>query len=310
MNPHIETISIESITVGRRLRKDFGDIDALAASITDHGLLHPLIVDDDGTLIAGERRLRALKQLGFAEVPVRRWGQLDTRQRQVIELEENLQRKDLTDAERSRKLKELVEVAREVDKTEFRAESVHNPKGGRPESGGSTRRVAERIGVPDTTIRDAEKHVAAVETYPFLEEKGWKQYHAMEAAEALDKLPETERPAIVKLIDQPGIPPRDAIRTIQNVTRKPADERQRIIELSQSHDDRDRTLALTEAAALPPMPDPRLELLRQAREAITKAARLYPGDDEVPRLKALVTDINALAAQIEERKRHADRATA
>ena len=302
MNPRIENLPIDQITVGTRLRKDYGDIAGLAESIADHGLLHPLVVDDDGTLIAGERRLKALRSLGFAEVPVRRWGQLDARQRQVIELEENLQRKDLTDAERSRKRIEQATVAAQV----ISAESAEIKRPGRPPKYEASReKVADFIGVPEGTIRDAEKHVAAVDSYPFLGQPGWKQYHAMEAAETLDKLPEEERTEFAALIDQPGIPPRDAIRIVQNVASKPEPERKRIIELAHSADERDRSLALTEAAAMPPMPDPRLiPLLEMAREA-KRLKKQFPNDPEAPLLDDLVAQIDRIVASINERKSHA-----
>ena len=47
-----------------------GDLDALARSIADHELLHPVVVRPDGQLIAGERRLRAAQLLGWTEIPV------------------------------------------------------------------------------------------------------------------------------------------------------------------------------------------------------------------------------------------------
>jgi ParB family chromosome partitioning protein len=52
---------IANIRVGERHRKDMGDLDGLAASIAEFGgLLQPIVVRPDGTLIAGERRLRAI----------------------------------------------------------------------------------------------------------------------------------------------------------------------------------------------------------------------------------------------------------
>ena len=42
-------VSIDAITIGPRFRKDLGDIAALAASIEDIGLLHPIIVTTDWT---------------------------------------------------------------------------------------------------------------------------------------------------------------------------------------------------------------------------------------------------------------------
>ena len=46
-----------------------GDIATLAASIDELGLLQPVVVRPDGKLIAGERRLRAAKALGWTKIP-------------------------------------------------------------------------------------------------------------------------------------------------------------------------------------------------------------------------------------------------
>lgn len=70
----------------------------LAASIKEYGVLQPLVVrrDEDGTyeLIAGERRLRAARQIGLERVPVVVRDALD-RDSAMIALVENLQRADL-----------------------------------------------------------------------------------------------------------------------------------------------------------------------------------------------------------------------
>jgi ParB family chromosome partitioning protein len=47
-----------------------GDIDGLAESIEDIGLLHPITVDEQGWLLAGARRLAACKRLGWKDIPV------------------------------------------------------------------------------------------------------------------------------------------------------------------------------------------------------------------------------------------------
>ena len=59
-----------SIKIGKRHRRDMGDIDALAKSISEIGLLHPIVVTKDNTLVAGERRLAACKRLGWTDVQV------------------------------------------------------------------------------------------------------------------------------------------------------------------------------------------------------------------------------------------------
>jgi hypothetical protein len=42
----------------------------LARSIRDIGLLHPIVVSQDGLLLAGGRRLEACKMLGWQDIPV------------------------------------------------------------------------------------------------------------------------------------------------------------------------------------------------------------------------------------------------
>jgi N6-adenosine-specific RNA methylase IME4 len=63
-------VSIRKINVRNRYRKNLGNIESLAASIRELGLLHPIVVRPDGRLIAGERRLAACKRLGWKSVPV------------------------------------------------------------------------------------------------------------------------------------------------------------------------------------------------------------------------------------------------
>ena len=61
---------IGEISIGHRHRQDYGDIDALAASIEAIGLLHPIVVSQHGRLLAGQRRLMAFKHLGRETIPV------------------------------------------------------------------------------------------------------------------------------------------------------------------------------------------------------------------------------------------------
>jgi hypothetical protein len=65
-----QTVAIASIIVGKRHRLDLGNIDALARSIAEVGLLHPIPIRPDCILIAGVRRLAACKTLGWQDIPV------------------------------------------------------------------------------------------------------------------------------------------------------------------------------------------------------------------------------------------------
>src|SRR6266705_803613 len=63
-------MQIDQIQVGFRYRRELGDVRALADSIAEVGLLHPIVVTPEGRLIAGQRRLEACRLLAWAEVPV------------------------------------------------------------------------------------------------------------------------------------------------------------------------------------------------------------------------------------------------
>ena len=63
-------IPISKIIVKDRIRKDYGDIKELANDIRDNGLINPPVINKDYVLLAGERRLRACKSLGWKQIPV------------------------------------------------------------------------------------------------------------------------------------------------------------------------------------------------------------------------------------------------
>jgi len=62
-------MDIANIKIGKRFRKDLGDVGELAASIDKLGLLQPVVVSADGQLIAGLRRIKAAQKLGWKQVP-------------------------------------------------------------------------------------------------------------------------------------------------------------------------------------------------------------------------------------------------
>jgi ParB family chromosome partitioning protein len=76
---------------------DQTEIDGLAHSIKEHGVLQPILVVQDGDrykVIAGERRLRATKQAGLDRIPARVLS-TDDKATHEIALRENLDRVDL-----------------------------------------------------------------------------------------------------------------------------------------------------------------------------------------------------------------------
>jgi ParB/RepB/Spo0J family partition protein len=107
----IHQLSLTSIDdSGVNPRRQLEDMDELVASISAHGLLQPIVVRRKGRrfqLIAGHRRLEAMRRLGWAAAPaiLRRAASDDAF---ILLLVENLQRSDLRPAEESAALETLV----------------------------------------------------------------------------------------------------------------------------------------------------------------------------------------------------------
>ena len=92
-------------------RQVMGDLAELIASITEKGIIEPLVVRPRGErfqIIAGERRYQASVQVGLSELPVVIRDVDDTEMLELA-LIENLQRKDLTPFEESEALHGLAE---------------------------------------------------------------------------------------------------------------------------------------------------------------------------------------------------------
>lgn len=99
------TLNISEIEPNRsQPRKEFDEkaLSELAESISEHGLLQPLLVRPlplgGYEIVAGERRYRACRMAGLTEIPVI-IRELDEAQTMELALIENLQREDLTPLE-------------------------------------------------------------------------------------------------------------------------------------------------------------------------------------------------------------------
>ncbi|MBQ1450678.1 MAG: ParB N-terminal domain-containing protein [Eggerthellaceae bacterium] len=103
-------IDIDRIVVGDRIRKDFGDIEELADDIRENGLINPPVVNKEYVLLAGERRLRACKLLGWPQIEVRMMDTRDAEHELNIEISENDVRKGFTKSERVDYIKRLLRI--------------------------------------------------------------------------------------------------------------------------------------------------------------------------------------------------------
>jgi ParB/RepB/Spo0J family partition protein len=89
-----------AIKLRDRIRKRFDEKkhEELKKSIAEKGQIHPSVLDEEGYLISGERRMRACNSLGIPVLCIQR-ADLDATAAFELELEENLTREDLTPQE-------------------------------------------------------------------------------------------------------------------------------------------------------------------------------------------------------------------
>lgn len=112
--PGIEEVAVDQISPNPhqpRQTINQEELQELANSIAEHGLIQPLVVTQVGTtyqLIAGERRWRASKLAGLTHVPV---VVKETTPQQMLELAivENIQRADLNPLEEAQAYAQLME---------------------------------------------------------------------------------------------------------------------------------------------------------------------------------------------------------
>jgi hypothetical protein len=161
----IQNIPIARVIIGNRQREDLGDIVSLQLSIETKGLQYPIIVQprDDGnfTLLAGGRRLQAFKELQRREIPAIFRDQLDEISRQELELEENIQRKQLNYLEEAKAISKIDKLKREKYGSAL-------PGRFAPKGGWTQRDTAKALGFSEGKISQDIQIAEAVEKYPEL----------------------------------------------------------------------------------------------------------------------------------------------
>jgi ParB family chromosome partitioning protein len=137
----LEAAVVRKVPVGKlgpspfQPRLEFGaaDLAQLAESVKQAGVLEPLLVraTEGGRyeIIAGERRWRAAKAAGMKSVPCLVL-EVDDTQARLIGLIENLHRRDLSDYERGRALKQIKDALgvswdKVAERVGLRRQSVH-----------------------------------------------------------------------------------------------------------------------------------------------------------------------------------------
>lgn len=114
LSGQFHSVAIDQILVDPdRQRSDLDDIPDLADSIRRRGgLIHPIVIDRDHRLVAGGRRLAACRSLGHTHIIAQYVDELDPLELHLIELEENIKRKQLPWQDECRAVAKFHEIKR------------------------------------------------------------------------------------------------------------------------------------------------------------------------------------------------------
>ena len=118
------------------------EFEDLKASISEHGIIEPVIVNQHGVIICGHQRVRACRVLGITDVPVVVREVASDEEHETLLIEENLRRRQLLPSESFKAVKRLYEL-RGLDGA------------GRPKNGENPATVAEltsELGKTERTV--------------------------------------------------------------------------------------------------------------------------------------------------------------
>jgi ParB family chromosome partitioning protein len=147
-------------------KKEFLELEELAASIEKYGLLHPIVIDDDNRLVAGMRRLCAHVLNKQDSIEVKRLGELSEIELRTIELEENVRRLDLRWDDRAKYIAEIDRLKREEFGSTTGAQKVN--VAGKPREEWSQEKTAALVGYDKASISRAMTLANALNMMPEL----------------------------------------------------------------------------------------------------------------------------------------------
>jgi len=172
-------VPVDKIVIKDRARVEIGDdFEALKQSIKQRGLINPICVTkEDFELVAGFRRLKACKELGWKKIEVKLFENLSSLEKKVLELEENIH-KELTWIERAKLRKEIHELYKELKGAAVK---------GHESDGWGLKDSAEVLGISTATLSQDISLLEASETLPEIS----KYKSRKQALKAYTKLQET-----------------------------------------------------------------------------------------------------------------------
>ncbi len=146
-------IAINEIEIPERFRKDIGDLTDLIKSISEIGLLHPVVINENNQLVAGQRRLLACKKLGWQEIPA---TLIDLDNLVRGEHDENTIRKDFTPSEAVaiwEAMEKYSPPGKKVSKLDTNSEKRRN-------------RASKAVGISPASLSKAKQVVEAAKQEP------------------------------------------------------------------------------------------------------------------------------------------------
>lgn len=234
-------IDINKVTVGKRIRKDYGDIASLADDIQDRGLINPPVVTPDYELIAGERRLEAMKKLDYKQIEVRVMSVEDQEHQLKIEISENEERKEFTYSEKMDYAKQLerIEAKKAKDRQTSKLKQHKNTVTDQgPERKGETRDIVGKA----SGFGSGRTYARAKYIYENADDETIKEVDEGKKSirKAHDELRAKEK---VKEVDKVEAPVKEKPQT------QVIDRRERMNAEVEAMSEAEKNLALSEAAA-------------------------------------------------------------
>jgi ParB-like chromosome segregation protein Spo0J len=196
-------------------RKTFENLDELAMSLKEDGFLYPIVIDDDNTIIDGERRYRAAQKAGLKEVPVIQVDVESKKQRLIKQLIADTHHQKLPLLERDKAWKKLYE---ELGHPELKA-------------------FSDVLNAPYTRVIDWNARVNLDAVYEDLDPKTRKsdrlKGYIVDETRTLRNDPEL-RAKVIKKIHDDDIRSRDGLRTfVREVKEAAPEERESLLKTEQ-----------------------------------------------------------------------------
>lgn len=194
----LRTLPVELLDIGDNVRVDVAELEELAASIAEHGVLQPIKAtgphaDGRYLVVWGQRRTRASQMAGLAEIPaivLPPDADVDAHgaARSIEQLVENLHRADLNPVDRARAMRAVVD------------------------SGVSQAELAKKLGIGASTVSNDLRILTLAE--PVLERIRTGEISASHG-KAMAALPPKQQESLARMVVERSLSSKDLERDIE-----------------------------------------------------------------------------------------------